>query len=106
MPRAKKSRDLLARIIHYEITDAVAFGRFLGRASGRTNGTALGPEIALLRCMSSRDEKITVACPEGLMRQLLADEKASARGTFAIRREFPLRWRGWAEPTESTEVAA
>jgi hypothetical protein len=104
MSMVKTSRDLQARIIHYEITDAVAFAGLLGRVSGRVDGASLGSEMALLRCISNRDEKITVACGEGLMRQLLVDERAD-RGTFTVR-DFPLRWRGWADPTESTEVAA
>ena len=94
---------LRARIIHYEITDTVEVGRLFGKP--RETSTS-GLTIALLRCISSRNEKITVACPEEVLQHLMADDKATDRGTFAVSESFPLRWNGWADPIESAEAAA
>jgi hypothetical protein len=103
---ATNTHPLEVRIVHYEIADALEFARILGRPTERLKGGPFNADIALLRCMAKGNQMITVACSEGSLRQLLVNNEQSNRDTFAVSDDFPLRWRGWADPIETTESAA
>ena len=90
--------DLRVRVIYYEsvlLAEATAIGlspELLARLLKSPE------EIAVLRCMTSAQSRVTVICTSDHMRNLMANRKAKdPRGMIVSKREFPLAWEGWGD---------
>jgi hypothetical protein len=90
--------DLRVRVIYYEsvlLTEASTIGlspELLARLLQSPQ------EIAVLRCMTSAQSRVTVICTSDHMRHLMANRSAKdPRGMLVSKREFPLAWEGWGD---------
>lgn len=98
----KSLETLRVRVIHYEIIPA-AEAHGLGMPNTTLSRLLDFPgEIAVLRCTTDQERRVTVVCSEGRMRELLASGLAKdPKGMVVTKREFPVAWKGWGNnPTK------